>query len=143
MIEGSGSGSRAGSGSIPLTSGSGSGCQKHVDPMDSDPDPQHWIHLSTCSLHELLAFHPLCSLGRLWSGCFVSVIATFNLVIIKHTRAGISVLFCKVAFNIKSVKGEPYKNFLIVIGLRSGFRWVGGSGSEFWIRNTRRPKQPT
>ncbi len=33
-----------GSGSIPLTSGSGSGwpknCEKHVDPVD--PDPQHW-----------------------------------------------------------------------------------------------------
>ncbi len=39
MIEGSGSGS------IPLTNESVSGqeAQKHVDPVDLDPDPQHWI----------------------------------------------------------------------------------------------------
>jgi hypothetical protein len=57
MIEGS----RSGSGSIPLTNGSGSGsrrpknmwnrwiriqeAQKHVDPVDPDPDPQHCLKM--------------------------------------------------------------------------------------------------
>jgi hypothetical protein len=31
-----------GSGSVSLTNGSGSG-GKHMDPTDSDPDPQHWL----------------------------------------------------------------------------------------------------
>jgi hypothetical protein len=45
LIEGSGSGLRAGSGSIILTyeSGSGSGGPKHVDPVDPNPDPEHWM----------------------------------------------------------------------------------------------------
>ncbi len=42
-----------GSGSIPLTSGFGSGrAQKHVDPVD--PDPQHWL-LSSAYRYSLLA----------------------------------------------------------------------------------------
>jgi hypothetical protein len=33
-----------GSGSVPLTKGSGSRmAQKHTDPTDPDPDPQHWL----------------------------------------------------------------------------------------------------
>jgi hypothetical protein len=41
MIEGSGS--RAGSGSIPVTRIRIRGAKKHVDPVDPDSDPEHWI----------------------------------------------------------------------------------------------------
>jgi hypothetical protein len=57
MIEGSGSRAGSGSGSIHLTSGSGSGrpknCEKHVDPVD--PDPQHChlaTHLPRCDMQQ-------------------------------------------------------------------------------------------
>ncbi len=51
MIEGSGSG--AGPGSIHLTSVRIQEAQKHVDPVD--PDPEHWLRArSVCSVPETM-----------------------------------------------------------------------------------------
>jgi hypothetical protein len=64
MIEGSG----AGAGSITLTSGSGSdpGGPKHVDPVEVDPDPQHWLlaELNMIKTAHLYRWFPLPNVFR-------------------------------------------------------------------------------